>query len=210
MPRSVQLSDVSRDDERDRLAVEHDLVVVKRPERRAGRSYVVLVGLVVVRHVRAVLVREHVDDTRDAHRGACVYARDAPLRDRRGDDAAVDEARGVELGGIFCGAGDLRDAVDAGRGGADVRCHGCAQTIFLDDCDCGVPRAACVRARTIAAAREIDLEAIMLVALGVAQQHICARAQRLPRWRADRAARLRPADRATACARRRRARSVPP
>jgi hypothetical protein len=54
-----------------------------------------------------------------------------------------------ELGGIFCGAGDLLEAVDAGCGSADVRCHGCAQTIFFEDCDCGVPRAACVSARAM-------------------------------------------------------------
>jgi hypothetical protein len=43
--------------------------------------------------------------------------------------------------------------------------------IFLDDCDCGVPRAACVSARD-AAAREIDLKSIAPVALGIAQHHI--------------------------------------
>ena len=47
------------DHQRDRLAVEHDLVVVQRPERRPVRRHVVLVGLVVVRHGRTVLVRQH-------------------------------------------------------------------------------------------------------------------------------------------------------
>ena len=94
-------------------------------------------------------MRKHVDHALDAFRGACVDACDATFRDCRGDDAAVEEAWRVELGGIFCRAGDLGDAVDAGCGSADVRCHGCPQMIFLDDCDCGVPRAACVSARTM-------------------------------------------------------------
>ena len=47
------------DHQRDRLAVEHDLAVVERPVRRAVRRHIVLVGLVVVRHGRTVLVRQH-------------------------------------------------------------------------------------------------------------------------------------------------------
>ena len=138
------------DDQRDRLAVEHDLVVVQRPERRAIRCHLVLVGLVVVRHGRAVLVRQHGEHAFDAHGRAGVDVRDAALGNRRADDAPMGEAGNVELGGILCGAGDLRDAVDAGCGGSDVRCHGVAHAIFLLDCDCGVPRAACESARTMA------------------------------------------------------------
>ncbi len=66
------------------------------------------------------------------------------------DEARVREARGVELSGVFGGAGDLGDAVNARCRGADVFLHGGAHAIFLLDCDCGVPRAACDSARTIA------------------------------------------------------------
>ena len=138
------------DDERDRLTVEHDPVVVERPERRSCGRHVILVGLIVVRHGRTVLVRKHVEHALDAQGGAEIDACDATLCDCRRYNAAISKAWHVELGGIFCGAGDLREAVDAGSGSADVRCHGRAQTIFLDDCDCGVPAAACSRARTIA------------------------------------------------------------
>ena len=94
-------------------------------------------------------MRQHGEHALDAHGRAGVDARDAALGDRRADDAAMGQAGNVELGGIFCGAGDFRDSVDAGCGGADVRCHGCAHAIFLLDCDCGVPRAACESARTM-------------------------------------------------------------
>jgi hypothetical protein len=109
----------------------------------------ILVGFIVVRHVRAVLVRKHIEHALDAQGGAGIDAYDATLRDCRGYNAAISKAWHVELGGIFCDAGDLREAVDAGSGSADVRRHGWAQTIFLEDCDCGVPRAACVSARTM-------------------------------------------------------------
>ena len=81
------------EDQRDRLAVEHDLVVVERAERRAclGR-HIVLVGLVVVGHARPVLVRQHVEHAGDAQRLAGVDARDAALGDGGGDDAAIGEA----------------------------------------------------------------------------------------------------------------------
>jgi hypothetical protein len=137
------------DDERDRLAVEHDLAVVERPERRSRGGRLIVVGLIVVRHGRAVLVRKHVEHTLDTQGGAAIDACDATIRDCRGYNAAVSKAWHVELGGIFGRAGDLGEAVDAGCGSADVRCHGCAQTIFLDDCDCGVPRAACMSARAM-------------------------------------------------------------
>ena len=136
------------DNQRNRLAVEHDFVVIERPERRAQRSHIVLVGLVVVGHGWPVRVRQHLDHTFDALRRGRVNAPDAAFRDGRGDDAAVEEAWNVELGGIFCGACNFCNAVDAGRGRADV-CHGYAQMIFLDDCDCGVPCAACVSVRTM-------------------------------------------------------------
>ena len=136
-----------RDDERDRLAVEHDPVVIERPERRSWGRHVILVSQIVVRHRRTIFVREHVEHALDAQRGARIDARDATLRDCRGYDAAVNKVRRVELRGVFRRPGDLREAVDAGCGCADVRRHGRAQAIFLDDCDCGVPRAACVSAR---------------------------------------------------------------
>ena len=44
------------DDERNRLTAEPDAFVVERPERRAVRCRVVLVGAVGVRHGRAVVV----------------------------------------------------------------------------------------------------------------------------------------------------------
>src|SRR3979411_2945526 len=90
-----------------------------------------------------------VEHALDAQGGAGIDAYDTTLRDYRGYNAAISKAWHVELGGIFCGAGDLREAVDAGCGSANVRCHGRAQTICLEDCDCGVPRAACVSARAI-------------------------------------------------------------
>ncbi len=138
-----------RDDKRDRLAAEHDPVAVERPERRPNRSHLILVSFIVVRHARAVLVRNHVDNALDAQGGASLDPGDAALRDRRRDDAPVRKPGDIELGGVFRGAGDLGDAVDAGGGSADVLCHGDAQTIFLDDCDCGVPRAAWESARTM-------------------------------------------------------------
>ena len=55
------------DDQRDRLAVEHDLAVVERPVRRSVlRCHVVLVGLILVRHRRTVLVRQHGEHALDA------------------------------------------------------------------------------------------------------------------------------------------------
>src|SRR5262249_5162813 len=85
----------------------------------------------------------------DAQRLAGVDALDASLGDRRGDDAAVGEAGRIEFGGIFGRAGDLGASVDAGGRSADVGLHGVAHTIFLFDCDCGVPREACVSVRTM-------------------------------------------------------------
>src|SRR5262249_6610098 len=79
-----------------------------------------------------------------------VDTQDVAFGDRRTDDASMGQAGHVELGGIFGGAGDLRNAVDAGSGGADVGWHGCLYVIFLLGWDCGVPRAACESAPTMA------------------------------------------------------------
>src|ERR1700730_15182755 len=72
------------------------------------------------------------------------------------------EADRIELAGIFCCAGDLAAAIDAGCGGADVGRHGPAPAhrIFLLDCDCGVPAAACVSARTMARRARSILKAL--------------------------------------------------
>ena len=79
------------DNQRDRLAVEQDPVVVERPEGRPFRRHVVLVGAVGVRHPRPVRVREHVDHAVDAQGIARVDARDPALGDGGCDDAAVGE-----------------------------------------------------------------------------------------------------------------------
>jgi hypothetical protein len=50
----------------DRLAAEHDLLVVKRTERRAFfRRHIVLPRLVGVGHARPVFVGEHIEHARD-------------------------------------------------------------------------------------------------------------------------------------------------
>src|SRR5262249_25259511 len=98
---------------------------------------------------RPVVVGQHIEHAVDAARLADVDARDAALGDGGGDDGAISEARHVELGRIFGGAGDLGAAVDPGGGSADESGHGGHRT-FLSDCDCGVPFAACVKARTMA------------------------------------------------------------
>jgi hypothetical protein len=119
------------DDQRDRLAIELDLVIVKWPERRSIRSHLVLIGLIIVGHARTVLVREHGQHTVEAQGGTCIDARDATLRNRCADDAPVHETRDVDLGGILGGAGDLCDAIDAGYGGADVSCHFCSRDLLV-------------------------------------------------------------------------------
>ena len=107
-------------DQRDRLAAEHDLVVVKRPKGRASlRRHLILMGAIGVRHLRSVLVGEHVDHAGDAARLARIDLQDAALGDAGSNDAAVGEtwAKGeagfVELSGVFRRAGDLRPTVDA-------------------------------------------------------------------------------------------------
>jgi hypothetical protein len=52
-------------------------------------------------------VGEHVDDAFDTQCRAGVDPADAALGDGGGDDAAVKEVRGIELGGIFGGTSDL-------------------------------------------------------------------------------------------------------
>ena len=65
--------------QRDRLAAEHDLVVVQRPERRTARRDVVHVGAVGAGHRRAVLVRQHGDHAFDRHRLADIDAAMRPF-----------------------------------------------------------------------------------------------------------------------------------
>lgn len=151
-------------DESDRLPVEQDLVVIERPERRAllGR-HIVFPRAGRARHRRPVFMRENVEHAFDAQRVARVNVRDAALGDRRCHDGGVDEAIDIVLAGILGGAGHLGMTVDAGGRSADVgRCaisHGAHRT-FLDDCDCGVPRAACVSARTTARRARSILKAL--------------------------------------------------
>ena len=64
-------------------------------------------------------MREHRKHALHAQGGAAIDAGDAAFRDRRTDDASVEEARNVEFGSIFCSARDLRDAVDARIAGLD-------------------------------------------------------------------------------------------
>ena len=95
--------------------------------------------------MRPVLVREHVDHASDAERIARVDARDATLAIVEGDDAAVREAGCAEFGGVFRRAGDL-----AGPSTRDVAVpmKGAMRSPDrLAGLDCGVPSAACVRAR---------------------------------------------------------------
>ena len=63
--------------------------------------------------------------------------------------AAVNQAVGVELGGVFRRAGDLGAAIDARRRRSDVIGH-CLTALSWSICDCGVPCAAWVSARTMA------------------------------------------------------------
>ena len=63
------------DDEGDRLAVEQDPAVVERPEGRAVGRDIVLVGLIVVRQGRAVLMGQDGDHARDLQRRGGVDSR---------------------------------------------------------------------------------------------------------------------------------------
>jgi hypothetical protein len=84
------------------------------------RCHVVVIGLVVVGHGRPVLVRKHADHALEGQGGARIYAQDAALGDGRRDQARVGKTGCVELGGVFRLAGDLRRAVYAGRGRAEI------------------------------------------------------------------------------------------
>ena len=92
-----------------------DAVVVKRAVGRAflGRDFV-LVGVILVSHLRLILMGEHVDHAVNVQCSAGVDAQDPSLRNRRLDDIAMDEAGQVELAGVSGFAGDLGPAVDAG------------------------------------------------------------------------------------------------
>src|SRR5499426_3041318 len=138
------------DHKRNRLAIEHDPAVVQRPVWRAVRCHLVLVGLIAVRHWRTVVVGQYRENTTEACGGAGINAPDATLGNGGADNARMGETLDVDFGGILCAAGDLGNAVDARGCGANVGCHDFAHAIFLWDCDCGVPRAACESARTIA------------------------------------------------------------
>src|SRR6516162_6109995 len=109
-----------------------------------------------------MLMRQHIDYAFNGKRRARVDARDAALGDGRCDATDVDAPGGIELAGVFRGAGNLGAAIDAGCGGADVSRHepAPAHRIFLLDCDCGVPAAACVSARTMARRARSILKAL--------------------------------------------------
>ncbi len=106
---------------------------------------------------------QNVEDAFDAQRIADVDTRDAAFGDGRGDDGAVGHALAIEFAGILCRAGDLSMAVDAGCGRANIG-HEVHRT-FLSDCDCGVPCAACVSARTMARRARSILKALWANAL---------------------------------------------
>ena len=207
----------------DRLKAEPDPVVVERPERRTFGSRLVVIGAVITRHRRAILMCEHIDHACNGKRIAGVDARDAAPGYSRGNDTGMGEAGDFELAGIFCGAGDLGAAINAGRGGADVSRHGPARLIFrlrrdrdlpravgagaisqrpqrdralehaatadiarhggspghrifLSDCDCGVPAAACVNARTTARRAKSILKALCSNPLASRSSRSAARA----------------------------------
>ena len=125
------------DNQRDRLAAEHDPVIVEGPKWRSFGSHLVLIGAVSIRHARPIFMAEHVDHASDAQRLAGIDARDAALGDAGCDHAAMGEAGAkgeagyVVLGGVLRRARHLGAAIDARRGGADVKCHGPARSIFL-------------------------------------------------------------------------------
>src|SRR3954469_22584727 len=191
----------------DRLKAEPDPVVVKRPERRTFGSRLVVIGAVITRYRRAILMCQHIDYACNGKRIAGVDAPDAAPGYSRGNDTGMGKAGDFELAGIFRGAGDLGAAINAGRGSADISCHGPARLIlrlrrdrdlpravgasaisqrpqrdralqhaatadiarhsgslghriFLSDCDCGTPAAACANARTTARRAKSILKAL--------------------------------------------------
>ena len=78
----------------------------------------------------------------------------------------------VELGGVFGGAGDFRDAVDAGCSTADVGRHGGPQAIFLDDCDLRRAARGLRQRAHDRPARQINFKVVATIASGVAQQRV--------------------------------------
>ncbi len=86
----------------------------------AGGRHRVLVDLRVLGHVRTVLVGEHLDHAGHRFGRGGIDPRNRAPGDGAGDDVAVGEARRRELGGVLGEAGDLRGAVDAAAGAADV------------------------------------------------------------------------------------------
>ena len=115
---------VLRYDQRDRLAVELDAVIIERAEGRALlRRHFVLPGLVLVGERRAVRMREHVKHARHLQRLAGVEAGNAPTWNCGLDDEAMCESVGREFAGIFGGPGNLGPTVDARRWCSDIGVH---------------------------------------------------------------------------------------
>src|SRR5215475_13423027 len=87
------------------------------------------------------------------------------------------EAGRIELAGVFRSTRNLGATVDTGCVGADVSGHWRvpAQRIFLLDCDCGVPAAACVSARTMARRARSILNALCAKALAPCSNTSAAR-----------------------------------
>src|SRR6185437_9861099 len=92
---------------------------------------------------------QHGQDALNAHGRTTLNTRDAALGDGRSYDAPVGQAGNVVLGRVLCSPRDLRESIDAGCAGTDVR-HDAAHVIRLSECDCGMPRAACESARMMA------------------------------------------------------------
>ena len=107
-------------------------------------------------------------------RGGAVDAGDPAPGDGRAHNAQVREARSVEIGGILGVARDLGDAVDAGRGGANVFLHGALSGdllvgLRLRGAACGLAKRA-----SDGAASKVDFEGVVPKALGLAQEDISA------------------------------------
>src|SRR4029077_2755750 len=147
------------DHQRDRLAVELDLVIVERTKRRAGWRDLVVESLIGVTHLRPILVGEDVENAFDGKRLARVDALEPPARNRRGDDAAIGKVGSRELTRVLRHAGDLDASVNARGRSADIRFHD-THRIFLLDWICGVPFAACVSVRMMARRARSILKAL--------------------------------------------------
>ncbi len=102
-------------DQRDRLEVEMNLVVIERTIGRAAlRRDVIAVVLVLVGHLDPVGVGQHVDDAIDGKGATAIDPDDAPLGDGGVDDDAEGEIGRGELSSVFRCTDDLGAAVDAG------------------------------------------------------------------------------------------------